>query len=136
MQIRCFQIRSPRPDFTGHLGGISFADGVARVSFDDERDAQGACMADEHQVQVGRAAVIFAYNSPGYSVVEVDEAGRPLPEVKPEPAPDQPELPGRSASKTDWVMYASSPAGGMTVEAAEALTRDDLAERFLGPKGA
>jgi hypothetical protein len=135
--IRFFEIRAPRADFTGRIGGVSFADGVAKVSFDDERDDNGVTTADEHRVQVGRSAVLFAQRRPGYSVTEVDAAGKPIDRNKakaPRSTVDA-ETPGRSASKADWVTYAASPAGGMTREDADKLTRDDLAVKYLGPKG-
>jgi hypothetical protein len=140
MKIRYFEIRSPRPDFTGRIGAVSFADGVARVSFDDDRDGTGMAAADEHRVQVGRSAVLFAQRRTGYVVTEIDEAGRPLAirDAVPAAAPAG-DAPARSASKADWVTYASSPAAGdkrMTAADAEALTRDDLAAKFLGPKEA
>ncbi|MGW4467478.1 hypothetical protein [Micromonospora sp. NPDC004704] len=125
MKIRYFEIRSPRPDFTGRIGGVSFADGVARVSFDDERDG-GLAVADEHRVQVGRSAVLFAQRRPGYTVTEVDQAGNPLP------TEDTPAKPSRSASKADWRAYAIEQ--GMPEADAEATTRDDLAVKYLGPK--
>lgn len=80
MAIRYFEIRSPRADFTGKIGAVAFADGVARVSFDDTREG-GVCPADEHAVQVGRSAVLFARRRPSYVVVETDVAGQPLPEA-------------------------------------------------------
>lgn len=45
--------------------------------------------------------------------------------------------PARSASKADWVVYATSDAAGdlrLSEADADAATRDELAERFLGPK--
>lgn len=45
---------------------------------------------------------------------------------------DGAEVPNKSASKADWVTYATSPDGGMSTEDAEAATRDDLADKFLG----
>ncbi|WP_113699178.1 hypothetical protein [Nonomuraea lactucae] len=84
MSIRYFEIRAPRADFTGRVGAVSFADGVARVSFDDTR-TDGMCMADEHAVQVGRSALLFAQRRPGYTVIETDAAGQPLPEPEEKP---------------------------------------------------
>ncbi|MFI7532584.1 hypothetical protein [Streptosporangium sp. NPDC049376] len=84
MSIRYFLIYSPTADFTGRVGAVSFADGVARVSFDDTRE-NGQCMADEDGVQVGRSMVLFARRRPGYRVVEVDASGQPLPEVEEKP---------------------------------------------------
>ncbi|GHH67588.1 hypothetical protein GCM10017673_14840 [Streptosporangium violaceochromogenes] len=85
MSIRYFEIRSPRADFTGVVGAVAFADGRARVSFDDERDgAGGRCLADEPSVQVGRSAVLFAQRRPGYVVIETDVAGQPLDTSEPD----------------------------------------------------
>ncbi|MEU3162903.1 hypothetical protein [Streptosporangium sp. NPDC006930] len=84
MTMRYFEIRSPRADFTGKVGAVAFADGVARVSFDDTR-TDGECLADENGVQVGRSAVLFAQRRPGYTVTETDELGRPLPEPEEKP---------------------------------------------------
>ncbi len=45
--------------------------------------------------------------------------------------------PARSASKADWVAYATDDARGddrLSSEDADAATRDELAERFLGAK--
>lgn len=90
MAIRYFTIRSPRADFTGKIGAVSFADGAARVSFDDTRDGDMVCVADEHAVQVGRSAVLFARRRPGYTVAETDAAGQPLD--------DDPQKPARTAA--------------------------------------
>ncbi len=65
-----------------------------------------------------------------------------LPYIPPPPAPaavparegeqTPAELPNKSASKTDWVTYAVNC--GMAQADAEALTRDQLAERFTAMK--
>lgn len=133
MKIRYFEIRSPRPDFTGKVGGVSFADGVARVSFDDERNDTGQAIGDEHQVQVGRSAVLFAQRRRGYTVTETDATGKPVDKTQPEPT-DEPKTPTRGDSKATWKAYATSQ--GMPEADAEAMTRDQLAERYLGPKEA
>lgn len=57
-----------------------------------------------------------------------------------EEAPEDEEKDGtpvRSASKADWVAYATDEARGddrLTPEDADAATRDELAERYLGAK--
>jgi hypothetical protein len=130
MTIHYFEIRSPRADFTGKVGPISFADGRARVQFDDTRDANGMSTADEHQISPGRSAVLFARRKLGYTVIELDEHGKPLEEVG---DVDKPSPPGRSASKETWKAFAMTL--GMSEAEADALNRDQLAERFLGPKG-
>ncbi|HEX8631137.1 MAG TPA: hypothetical protein VF755_23510 [Catenuloplanes sp.] len=136
MRLRYFEIRSPRPDFTGRVGGVSFADGVARVSFDDARDGAGMAAGDEHRVQVGRSALLFAQRRLGYTVTEVDQAGQPLKAAGAALAEVEDDKPSRAASKADWKAYATSPRVGMAEADAEALTRDQLAEKFLGPKEA
>lgn len=145
MKIRYFEIRAPRPDFTGKIGGVSFADGVAHVSFDDERDDDGRALGDEHRVQVGRSAVLFAQRR-GYKVTEVKG-----PTTTPAAVPDTRdariaeleaklaaltagETPNRAASKADWKAHAIKQ--GMPEAEAEAMTRDALAEKYLGPKEA
>lgn len=81
MNMRYFTITSPRSDFTGKIGGASFADGVARVSFDDARDDRGVAVGEELQVSTGRSMVLFAkrHQGRGYTVTETDAAGVPLP---------------------------------------------------------
>jgi hypothetical protein len=139
--MRYFKIYTPDRTYTGRIGSVAFADGEAKVSFDDTRNDAGNCLADEHQVQVGRSAVLFAKRR-GYRLVETDEAGKPLPDPaneKPKPvfAP-LPGSPSRSASKADWAAFATAGAPEdlrLTAEQAEALTRDQLADKYLGPKG-
>lgn len=65
------------------------------------------------------------------------------PEPEPEPEVSEPETPTGppkwSASKADWVAYATSEAAGdkrLTKEQADDLNHDKLAEHFLGPKEA
>lgn len=99
MSIRYFEIRSPRADFTGKIGAVAFADGVARVSFDDTRE-NGECLVDEHSVQVGRSAVLFAQRRTGYVVTEVDAAGQPIGEKTADETPKTNSRPG-AAKKED-----------------------------------
>lgn len=44
------------------------------------------------------------------------------------------KAPSRSSSKADWVAYATSPEVGMAQAEAEGMTRDQLADKFIGPK--
>lgn len=109
-------VRAPQP-VTEEICGIAFTRGVAQA--DPGVDAQRRALAYFRQ-----AGYVVEDASPG----------------EPEPAPAEPEnvkAPGRSASKTDWVAYATTgaPEGlRLTEEQAEALTRDQLAEKYLGPK--
>lgn len=84
MNMRYFTLTCPDVDFTGKIGGVSYADGKARVSFDDERDERGVAVAEELQVSTGRSAVLFArrHAARGYTVTETDAAGVPLPTVE------------------------------------------------------
>lgn len=55
--------------------------------------------------------------------------------AEPTPAPVAPAVPAKSASKGDWVAYATDEARGadrLTPEDADAMTRDQLAEKYLG----
>ena len=81
MNMRYFLIYSPIADFTGKVGPMAFADGVARVSFDDTRSADGVAVGEELRVSVGRSAVLFAkrHTAQGYRVVETDDTFKPLP---------------------------------------------------------
>lgn len=88
---RYFTIKSPDPSFTGRVGAVSFADGVARVSFDDTRDEHGRSVAEEHQVHVGRSAVMFAKRRKGYEVIETDMAGVPLSVLAEQEADEKPK---------------------------------------------
>lgn len=96
MGMKYFEVRTPRADFTGKIGGLSFADGVARVQFDDTRDDEGLAVSEEHQVNPGRSLVLFAQRRAGYVVVELGEDGKPL-DAEREPAADEQEKP---AAKT------------------------------------
>lgn len=123
MSTRYFEIRAPRADFTGHIGTIAFADGVARVSFDDTRDESGQVLADQHRVQTGRSAVLFARRRTGYTVTEVDAAGNPVDADEPkqrgsagkQPAAKsgpQKATPGNTAPALAAVPPVSTPFSG------------------------
>lgn len=99
------------PGFTGDVGTVHFADGVALV--DDEKDA----------------ATLAYCRSAGYTVEEpasveeaVDEAEEPLDELGD-------EQPKKSASTDAWRTWAVDH-GGMTADEAATLSRDQLVERF------
>jgi hypothetical protein len=99
--------------------GIPFVQGVAQV--DPEIDAQ-------------RRALSY-FRRRGYVV---EEPAAPAEPVEPAPVIESgPSTPTRSASKADWVAYVTHEDRGtlrLMPEAAEALTRDQLAEKYLGPK--
>jgi len=85
----------------------------------------GVLLADSVGETDSEAAVAY-FRRHGYTVV-------PLAVPATEPAEEAPaELPARSASKSTWVAYATR--AGMTADEADQLTRDQLAERYLGPK--
>lgn len=101
--------------YTGEVADVAFAHGVATV---DDATSEG------------RRALAYFRRKGGYLVEPIEDA-EPAPI---EPVDDQPKPPGRSASKADWKAYAVSQ--GMPEADAEAATRDELAEKFLGPKEA
>lgn len=110
---RYFTITAPDKDFTGRVGAVSFADGQARVSFDDTRDEDGRAVAEEHQVHVGRSAVMFAKRRKGYEVVETDAAGVPLSVLEQEA-----EAKAAAKAKREAAKAAADEAARKTAEAA------------------
>lgn len=133
MTIRYFEIRTPQRDFTGRIGPVSFADGVARVQFDNARDERGVAVAEELAVSPGRSLVLFAQRRRGYTVTELDADGKPLTAGDEDQAPAA-GTPARGATKAEWKAYAIGK--GIPEAKAESVTRDQLAEHFLGPKEA
>ncbi|MFF0721340.1 hypothetical protein [Micromonospora sp. NPDC003816] len=122
-----YKITAPVKTATGTVAGVALVDGQG------DTDNEGA---------------LAYFRRHGYKVEEITEvpapAIEPAPEVPAEPDGGTPEgqgpvlaePPSRSASKAAWVTYATSEAGGnrFSVEDAEKLTRDQLAEKYLGPK--
>ena len=97
------KITTPEAGFTGDSVGVDFRDGVGYTD---------------------NAAALRYFRAAGYHVEEADA-------VPPEPAEtaETSAMPRKSASKTDWVAYAT--AQGLDSAEAEALTRDQLAELFM-----
>ncbi len=108
---------------SGKVVGVAFVDGVATV---DEA--------------AHRAAVAYFRRRGGYVVQVVDEPQASTPAEADESGVGggQPPAgaPTRGASKADWVKFATASEQGMTEADAEAMTRDQLAEKYLGPKEA
>lgn len=108
-------VRAPQP-VTEEVCGVPFREGVAQV--DPTIDGQ-------------RRALQY-FRQAGYTVEEPPAEPDPIDEEPPAPV-----TPGRGMSKAHWVTYATehAPDGQrLTIDAAEALTRDQLAEKYLGPK--
>lgn len=95
-----YTITTPAAGFSGDIAGVMFSDGSAVA--DDTRH---------------KAALAY-FRRRGYTVE---------PESGPEPEQDD-DKPRKSASKAAWAAYAV--AHGMDEAEAEALTRDQLVERF------
>lgn len=148
-RMRYFEIRAPRADFTGLLGTTAFANGVARVAFDDTRDDDGRLLTDD--VPPGRSAVQFARRRRGYTVTEIDAGGNPLTAAAaaaaaavdgavvptaesalktPDPAVPPPAA---NASTEDWRAWAVNH-GGMPQDQAANLSRDQLSAHFTPQK--
>lgn len=101
------KIATPVPDYSGSVGGIRFDHGRAEVDED-------------------RFAAEVAYcRARGYTVTDLAPAGE-------EPSGEGAELPKKSASTDVWRAYAVEH--GMTADEANALSRDQLAERFTTTK--
>lgn len=119
------QIYAPNPAFAGKAAGITFTSGRATV---DPRELPAASLA--------------YFRRHGYSIVEDRPAKRssrpddaqPGVQVAPgiqgdaTPIPPAAEVPSRSASKAIWVAYATEH--GLDAQAAEAMSRNELADRF------
>ena len=132
-----YRITTPVPGFTGVSAGVNFTKGVAEIEAPvlpplpvgaeldrDERREREEIARDEDLRRVAY------FRAQGYGVEELD-ASEDAPEPVEEPE-DEPKPPARSASKADWVAYATSQ--GMDADEADKLTRDQLAERFLDSK--
>ncbi len=110
---------APNPDYTGEVAGVPLVKG-------------------RYDGPLSASALAY-FQGAGYGVAEVEPA-EPAPDPAEESKPRFERLPGspsRAASKHDWVVFASqgAPEGlRITSEQAEALTRDQLAEKYLGPK--
>jgi hypothetical protein len=100
-----FLVTTPIAGYTGEVGKVHFADGVALI--DDETDA----------------ATLAYCRGAGYTVEAPDE-----PEAKAD-EPDEAELPKKSASTEVWRAWAAEH-GGMEADEAATLSRDQLVERF------
>jgi hypothetical protein len=97
------------PGFTGDVGTVHFADGVALI--DDETDA----------------ATLAYCRSAGYTVEAPEAGAEPEPE-EPDEA-DEAGQPKKSASTEAWRTWAVEH-GGMEADEAATLSRDQLVERF------
>jgi hypothetical protein len=119
--MKTYTVKSPVLDFTGVVAGVALVQG-------------------SYEGPLSLSALAY-FQGAGYSVVpDEDLAAEPEPAEEPKPPFDPlPGSPARGASKADWKSFAvnGAPEGlRLTEEQAEALTRDQLAEKYLGPKEA
>jgi hypothetical protein len=106
------RVETPEPGHSGLVGGIYFQDGVAVVDDTTHANALGYM----------RGA--------GYRVHEVAHEVA-APEVEPEPSAldgSDTAKPKKAAPVGEWRAYATTQ--GMSVEDADALTKNQLVERF------
>jgi hypothetical protein len=114
-----YRISTPVKGYDGVVAGVHFRDGVGET--DNEavvpyfrRQRYGVeQLVDEPAAQEPKAPI-----------------GPPSPPVVVPPA----GAPDRGATKAAWVKFATAPEQGMPAAEAEAMTRDQLADKFLGPK--
>lgn len=123
-----YRITSPDPAFNGVVGdGVVFSKGVALLSVDhDANRVDGAT-----NLPAGAAALAY-FKRRGYGVEDVTVPERPVAVDDVQP-PAGPKLPSKTATKADWVAYAVAlkpEDGGLTDAEANALTRDQLAEKY------
>ncbi len=104
-----YRISTPVKGYDGVVAGVRFVDGIGESSTE---------------------AGLAYFRRHGYGITEVGDE----PATQEEPAPPVVGPPSRGASKADWVKFATAPAQGMTEADAEAMTRDQLAEKYLGSK--
>jgi len=134
-----FRVTTPVAGFTGAVGGVDFVKGEAVVEAPLPLEPLQEDAKLTRAVRAERAAIgqhpgyraMAYFRAQGYGVEQIDANPEPDIEAKSEQTQvDKP--PARSASKSDWKAYAV--AHGVAEEDAEKLNRDELAEKFLGPK--
>jgi hypothetical protein len=103
-----FTVTTPVPGFNGDLGGLQFRDGKATA--DSDVDAAALAYARRH----------------GYGVEPV-KGSKTGPSAG---SGGDVERPKGNASKAEWVAYAV--AQGADEAAADAMTRDELADKYDG----
>lgn len=96
-----YRITTPEPGWTGQIGTVFFAGGVAEA----EADADSAALS--------------YFRNAGYGVEDLDG-----PADEQDAAESADGLPKKSASADAWRKYAI--AHGMTADDADELTRDEL----------
>ncbi|GIE29970.1 hypothetical protein Ait01nite_030150 [Actinoplanes italicus] len=118
--MRTYTVTAPVPDYTGEVAGVPLVRGIYEGPL--------------------TASALAYFQGAGYSVIpdeDEDLAVEPAHSEEPPPFDPPPGAPSRGASKADWKAFAmnDAPEGlRLTEEQAEALTRDQLAEKFLGKK--
>jgi hypothetical protein len=105
-----FLVKTPVADFSGALGGVMFSGGQAVV---DE---------DTHPAELAYCRARYVVE-PYTETATADDTAQS----------DVDSMPRKSASKADWVAYAT--AHGIADDEADTLTRDQLAELFHNPQG-
>jgi len=115
-----YQVKAPAKRVNDTIAGVRFNDSIAEVD--------GELLP----------SALAYFRRQGYTLVEIQAV--PEPEETPAPAPAEPKppfAPNRGSSKAEWVAYVTGPNAGdkaLDQAAAEAKTRDQLAEHVLGPK--
>lgn len=102
-----YRVRTPVPDYTGTVGAVTFAQGVADVD-----ESAGAELA--------------YFRARDYGVEEIAEDAGP---TDTDEGDSGPEMPKKSASTEAWRAYAVE-VGEMTEDEAGQMSRDELVEYF------
>lgn len=106
-------VKTPEPGYSGPVGAVLFHQGRAEVD------------PDLH------AAELAYMRNAGYRIEDPETADEPAEAVaeSPEPGAGEPVAkPKKTASVGEWRAYATSQ--GLTDEEADALTKNQLVERF------
>lgn len=103
-------VRTPAPGHTGNVGAVHFQDGVAEVN--DETHA---------------AELAYMHHA-GYHIRPADEAETEVDETAAAEVDSAAAKPKKTAPVGDWRVYATTQ--GLSAEEADALTKNQLVERF------
>jgi hypothetical protein len=116
------RITTPVPDHTGIVGNVWITDGVGFADSETHASEIAYCRANGYTIEELEAVELRQERHDlGYSAADVAE-------MEAEDAEDADKLPRRNGSVQAWRDYAI--AHGLPADEAEALTRDQLVERF------
>lgn len=128
-----YKVTAPNPRYSGEVAGLYFRDGSANAEYPADQVALDYCRR--------RGYLVEAADAEGEALPERPGGENPDPDALPpgddgtagdadEPSEDPLSRPADYASKADWVAYAVDVDPGLTREAAEAATKNELIEKY------